>query len=72
VANLTITKKVRMDRATAQRLARVARATNRSEGEVLRDGIDLAERESRRSQAIDELIAMIDGPEPPKIRFRMK
>ena len=72
MANLTITKKVRMDRATAQRLARVARETHRSEGEVLREGVELAERQSRRRAAIAGLIAMIEGPEPKPIKFGLK
>ncbi len=61
-----------MDRATAQRLARVAKATNRSEGEVLRDAIGLAEHDIKRHLAFEELIRLAHEPEPPKIRFQLK
>jgi predicted transcriptional regulator len=70
VPNLTVTKKVRMDQATSILLARLARATGRSEGDLLREGVHLVERETRRRAAIEGLIALIEGPEPRKVAFR--
>lgn len=67
-----VTKKVRLTRSDARRLARLARLRKVSEGAVLREGLAMVERQQARSDAIDGMIKLIDGPEPRKVRFRMK
>ena len=67
-----VTKKVRMSRADARRLRRLARQRGTGEREVLREGMNLVEGMEQRRKAIEGLIAMIDGPEPPKTYFRMR
>lgn len=68
----SITKRVRMSPSEARRLARLARREHRSESEILREGLDLVERRKDRDRGLKQLIAMIDGPEPPKIRWGLK
>lgn len=67
-----ITKKVRMGAKEAQRLRRVARDLGLTESEVLRQGVGLMERVRDRHKNVDKLIALIDGPEPPKVRFQLR
>lgn len=61
-----------MTEEEAARLARIAAASGKTESEVLREGILLSERETRRERAWDALIQMAEeaGPEPPKPRWR--
>jgi predicted DNA-binding protein len=68
----SVTKKVRMTEEEARRLARVSHARGKSESEVLREGILLAEREEKRLQAIEKLARMAEeaGPEPAPPRWR--
>ena len=70
----SVTKKVRMTEEEAARLAELAARTGRTESDILREGIALHERQSRRDEAIRGLMKMAerDGPEPPKLRFRSK
>lgn len=67
-----VTKKVRLTAASARKLRRLAREDKRTESDVLREGIDFYEQMRDRQRAVKELIAMIDGPEPPKIRWSLK
>lgn len=67
-----VIKKIRLTRAESKRLARLARRTRRTESEVLREGIDLVETRVDRAKAIEDLIDLINGPEPPKIRWGLK
>lgn len=70
----SVTKKVRMTEEDAARLASLASATGKTESEILREGILLAEREDKRLKAIADLVKMAGeaGPEPPKIRWAGK
>lgn len=63
-----------MTEEEASRLAALADRTGKTESDILREGISLYERRSERDAAIADLIRMAerDGPEPPKIRFRLK
>ena len=63
-----------MTEEEAARLSALSARTGRSESEILRDGIVLQERQSQRDEAIRGLMKMAerDGPEPPKLRFRLK
>jgi hypothetical protein len=63
---MEVTKKVRLSRTDARRLARVAREAKRTESQILREGLDLVERVRNRRRAMKDLIALIDSPEPPK------
>jgi predicted DNA-binding protein len=72
----SVTKRVRMSKDRAARLARLAKRRGMTESAVLREAMDVLERQDAflksRNQAIDELIAMIRGPEPKKIQFGLK
>ena len=71
-----ITKRLRMSRERAKRLARLAKTRGTSESAVLRDAMDLLEKQTdvlrRRREHIQGLIDMIEGPEPKKIQFGLK
>lgn len=67
---LSVMKKVRMTEEEAGRLAKLARDLGKTESEVLRQGIALVRAQEDRDEAIEELIAMIEGPEPVKPRWR--
>lgn len=69
---LTATKRVRLSEERARRLERLAERLGLTESDVIRYGLDLVERVERRRQNVEKLIDLIDGEEPPKIRFRMK
>lgn len=68
----SVVKKVRMDPPRAAKLRRLARQLKMTESDVLREGLDLVDRVDARRRNIHKLIEMIEGPEPPKIRFRLK
>ncbi|MGB0652247.1 MAG: hypothetical protein ACPGQL_03515 [Thermoplasmatota archaeon] len=57
---LEVTKKVRMSRDRAQRLAALAKKAGVTESEAMRQGITLLERELERKEGLDALLAMID------------
>lgn len=67
-----VTKKVRLSAKSERTLRRLARESRASESEILRQGIELVAEERDRAKGIEMLISLIDGPEPPKIRFRLK
>ncbi len=67
-----VTKKVRLSAKSERTLRRLARESRASESEILRRGIELVAEERNRAKGIEMLISLIDGPEPPKIRFRLK
>jgi predicted transcriptional regulator len=69
---LSITKRVRMDRPTAKRLADLARARHTTESQVIRDGVALVARQLRQGQALREFADLYGGPEEPKARFRLR
>lgn len=54
-----VTKKVRMSRDRAERLAAAARDLGVSESEAIREGIELVVRRARRMKAAEALGAMI-------------
>jgi len=68
----TVTKKFRFSPEKAQQLQRVAREARMTETDVVREGVDLFEEKRKRAEATERLIALIEGPEPKKIRFRLK
>lgn len=68
----SVMKRIRMSPERAQRLARLARETGRTESDLLREGMDLVEQRQRRRIAVEELIQLAQGPEPDKVRFRLK
>lgn len=67
----TVTKKVRMTEEDARRLAAAAKALGTSESEVLRKGIEWAEKNEDRRKAIKGLVEMAirDGPDPGGYRW---
>ena len=71
-----VTKRFRLSRQKAKLLAELARRQKRTESDVIREGIELVqerdELQKARREAAEGLIAMIEGPEPKKIRFRMR
>lgn len=58
----------------ARRLAAAAKALGTTESEILRNGIEWAEKREGRRKSIQGLIEMAirDGPEPPKIYWEGK
>lgn len=69
---LSVTKKVRLSDERAAQLEELADKLDMTESDVLRYGLDLVDRVEARRANLDKLLKYIDGPEPPKIRFRMK
>jgi predicted DNA-binding protein len=68
----TVTKKVRMSRDRAKRLAALAKKTGRSESDVLRDGLDLAWRRQEQREALQAIIdTLAPGEKYEKVRFEM-
>lgn len=65
-------KKFRFSEDYARKLRRIAKHEGVTESDVVRRGIDLQQRVIDRRKAVEGLIAMIDGPEPKKLRFRLK
>jgi hypothetical protein len=65
-------RKVRLSPDDVKALRRVARAEKTTESDVLRRGIQMQYRVVQRRKAVQGLIDMIEGPEPAKLRFRMK
>jgi len=57
----TVTKKVRMSRDRAKRLAALAKKTGRTESDLLREGVDVL---LRREEQRDALQAFIDVLQP--------
>lgn len=64
-----VTKKVRMTHEEAALLERLAEERGMNESEVLRYGVRLQERMATRARNIGQLIELIQGPEPEKVRF---
>lgn len=56
----------------ARRLAELAKTHGKTESEILREGLDLVEQRAKRRIAVEDLIAMAQGPEPKKVRFHLK
>lgn len=54
----------------AQGLASLAKDLGKTESEILREGILLVRAQEERDEAIEDLVAMVEGPEPPKPRWR--
>ncbi len=72
VPNLTVTKKVRMDKATAGRLRHLAQALKMTESRVIREALHRYEVLQNREAAIQKLRELFPGPEPPKERHRFQ
>ena len=68
----TAIRKVRLDDADLAALRRVAKKKGLTESDVLREGIRGQDRVLSRREAVEGLIAMIEGPEPKKVPWRMK
>jgi predicted DNA-binding protein len=66
----SVMKKVRMTEDEAHGLSVLAKGMGKTESEVLREGIALVRAQEERDEAIEDLIAMIEGEEPPKPRWR--
>lgn len=64
--NVSVVVKLRMDVKQARRLARLARQRGKTKSDIIREGIDLVERQSDRERGLRELVAMIKGQLPPK------
>ena len=71
MAALTVTKKVRLDRATAARLKLLAARMHTTESAVIRDALERLDQSQDRQKTIQRLQELL-GPEEPKIRFRLK
>lgn len=69
---MEVTKKVRMSRAEAKALARLAKRLKQSEGQVLRDGLAAIVRRQARRDGIEDLIRMAEGETYTKIAFELK
>lgn len=67
-----VTKKVRMTEAEADLLERLAKQRGMNESEVLRYGVRLQERMATRARNIGQLIELVEGPEPEKVRFELR
>lgn len=73
MATATITKKFRVDKRRAQKLARLARELDVTESDVVRRGIDLVARIEGRKRNVEKLIEILgEAPEPPRARYRTK
>ncbi len=73
MATATITKKFRVDKARARKLARLARELDVTESDIIRRGIDLVARIEDRQRQVEDLIKVLgEEPEPPKARYRTK
>jgi Arc/MetJ-type ribon-helix-helix transcriptional regulator len=73
MANLTVTKKVRLAPSEAAVLRRLAKKNGQSESDVIREGLRLMQVRDRRAAGIEAYIAYLgDEKEPPKIRFKLK
>lgn len=68
----TTTKKVRLKPVDTERLARLAKITNSSESDVLRQGLDLVDQMVRRERGIERLkeLTSIRGSEKERYAFR--
>lgn len=69
---LSVTKKVRLSDERAAQLEHLADKLDMTESDVLRYGLDLVDRMEARRENVQKLIDLIDGEEPPKIRFHLK
>jgi hypothetical protein len=67
-----ITKRVRLEAHRAKIVERIARTEDKSESDVLREGIDLLERVRARRANVPSLLEFIREPAPPKTRFALK
>lgn len=67
----TTTKKVRLGAERARRLKALAEDSGTTESEILRYGIDLVDRIRARRANVEDLIALANGPEPPKVPFEL-
>jgi predicted DNA-binding protein len=67
----SVMKRVRMSPERAERLAELAGRTGKTESELIREGLDLVENRERQKIAVEELIGLVQGEPPQKIRFRL-
>ncbi|MEA3201881.1 MAG: hypothetical protein QOE90_3309 [Thermoplasmata archaeon] len=79
MAERTIVRRVRLTREEDDRLARLAKRRGADVSTVIRDALDLAEREDQRRAAIDDMIRIAEaeqrklkGRRPPKERWSLK
>jgi predicted DNA-binding protein len=67
----SVMKRVRMSPERVERLAKLAERTGKTESELIREGLDLVENRERQKIAVEELIGLVQGEPPQKIRFRL-
>lgn len=67
-----VTKRFRIEPERAQIVERIAKKENKTESEVLREGIDLLQRVRARKEHVPALLDYVKDFEPPKEKFRLK
>lgn len=67
--NRDIVKKARLTPSEAETLERLAGTLDITQSEAIRRGIRALLRMEQRAENIDQLIDLIDGDEPDKLRF---
>lgn len=67
-----VTKKVRLTDGEAALLSTLAQRRNQTESEVLRQGLRLQDRMRARAENVSQLVELIEGDEPEKIRFPLE
>ena len=72
MAELTVTKKVRLGRKEAAALRRLARSRHVTESEILREGLGLVEASEARDALIARLCDLFPGAEPDKEPFELR
>jgi predicted DNA-binding protein len=65
----SVTKRVRFSAEGAERLARLARRTGKTESDLIREGLELLAQREQRRVAVEDLARLAQGPAPPKARF---
>lgn len=67
-----VVKKARFTPSEADDLERLARERDVTQSEVLRAGVRALLRVERRREHVDELVDLIEGDEPAKVRFELE
>lgn len=67
-----VTKKVRLTDGEATLLSSLADQGGQTESDVLRKGLRLQDRMRRRAENVGQLVELIEGEEPEKIRFPLE
>lgn len=67
-----VVKKARFTPTEAASLERLARERGTTQSEVLRAGLRALLRVERRREHVDELVDLVSGEEPEKVRFELE